>query len=174
MFRKGKVQPMGNCRVEKDELFIRISDADNNTITVFVDALPMLIGELLKVLGVLLPIPDNYTMSTPDADIGALANLGTEWIKKPNKRARRRIHRIYFDPLHGWYGLMIQPDHSVALRGQPITELEATAIIARFREAKVYFDVPTRMFHGTRIGYEDFEFIVEQIRTLERQTDDRD
>lgn len=155
-------------QVKKDELWIHISDADSNTITVSIDILPGLIGELLTVLGVSPLEPTaNHTIAALDADTGALRQLGSEWIK-PARRGRPRRQRIYFDPLQGWYGLLIQSDRSATLRGEPITELEARAIIARFQKAKIYFDVLTKVFFGTEIGREDFEFIVAQIRTLER------
>lgn len=159
-------------RVEKDELWVYIDDASSNTITVSVDALPGLIGELLSVLGVgPLSPPSNHTMVAADADVNALRQLGSEWIK-PARHGSPRRQRIYFAPLQGWYGLLIQPDRSATLRGQPVEELEARAIIARFQAAKVWFDVMTNTFYGAQIGREDFDFIVEQIRKLERGLDD--
>lgn len=149
-------------------LFIHITDDDGNTVHVTLDKLPRLLDDLLREIGVNVPSPlADHRLPAPDANVNALANLGKEW-HKPAKRGRSAIRRIYFEPLHGWYGLLIHPG-SATFRGQPLADLEARGIIARFVNAKVYFDEMRGEFCGARITQEDFEFIVEQIRTLERK-----
>lgn len=158
---------MPDYQINQNGDFVHIADRDGNTIVISLFALPRLIHGLLRLVYPDLPLREEHTIAAPDADSSVLAQLGKEWFK-PAKRRRQVMNRIYFDPLHGWYGLLIQPDRSPTFRGHPCTEDEARAIIARFAGAKVYFNVVSKMFHGTQIGREDFAFIVEQIRTLER------
>ena len=157
-------------------LFVRITDHEGGQITISLLELPSLLDDLLRLLYPGMPPRENHVIAAPDTNYDALCELGKEW-QRPTGRRRGgqrqdEMHRIYFDPLQGWYGLLIllsaDGSRQTTFRGQPCTEDEARAIIARFVGAKVYFDVIGKAFHGTEIGRADFEFIVEQIRTLER------
>ena len=113
------------------------------------------------------PVGLRQILAAPDANSAALAALGKEWAKEGK-------HRIYFEPLQGWYGLLIErgPQGNVVairFRGQPASEVEASSYIRRFQSSKLYFDYVDGCFHGIELWREDFEFIVEQIRTLERE-----
>lgn len=149
------------------DIFVGIGDDDGGKVVISVFVLPRLVDDLLRVLYPNLPLREDHKMAVLDADVGALAQLGKEWVK-PAKRGRRAINRIYFDPVHGWYGLLIDGDRNATFRGQACTREEAKAIIARLAGAKVYFDEMTNTFYGVGIGREDFEFVVKQIRVLER------
>jgi hypothetical protein len=155
------------CQVSKQDIWISVTDTDGNTIRLSDNEAPHLIGDLLRVLGA--PIPPeltSLTVAAPDADIDALLSLGKEWIKEPTRR-RPGAHRIYFEPLYGWYGVQTA-GHQATFRGQPCPLLDVLAIINRLRDAKIYYNVSSGKFCGERINEEDFRFIVEQIRTLER------
>jgi len=156
---------------EQGSDFFYVTNHKGDRIAVSWFALPRLTEDLLRLCYPNLPLWGGHTVAAPDADVDALARLGREWTK-PGRRGRDEIQRIYFDPLHGWYGLLIRPDRTAAFRGQPCSNEDMHAIHARFLKAKVYFDVLSKTFHGTQIGQEDFEFIVEQIRTLERSRPD--
>lgn len=159
------------CQVRKEDIWLTITDADGDMIRLSADAAPQLIGDLLMALGAPVPLElTSLTIEAPDADVDALRELGHEWIKKSTQHWPG-AHRIYFETLHGWYGLATSGERT--FRGERCSLLEAESIFYRFRTARVYFDVSVRKFCGQRINQEDFEFIVEQIRTLERApTDD--
>ena len=161
-----------SCQVTSGQSAIIVTDADGNQITVPRAGLRDLISDLLLALGVP-PLPDlaNLVIAAPDANVRSLTELGNEW-SRPAKKRRPAMRRIYFEPLQGWWGLLIEPGRNAQFRGEAITELEARAIIARFREAKVYFDVNKSKFCGENIDHDAFVFIVEQIRTLERSQPD--
>lgn len=157
-------------RFQRDGPELTIWDATGNYVVIPAMAIRDLISDLLTELGVP-PLPDltDLVIAAPDANVQALLELGNEW-RRPAKKRRLAIHRIYFGPLQGWWGLLIEPGRNARFRGEPITELEARTIIARFCDAKIYFDVGTSKFHGVNIDHGAFLFIVEQIRTLERES----
>jgi len=72
----------------------------------------------------------HHTLFDANINIAALGQLGSEW-------ARHGRHRIYFDPLTGWYGLRIERFPNLGtmtanyLRGEVIPESEGRAIAAR-------------------------------------------
>lgn len=155
------------CQVRKEDIWLTIIDPDGDIIRFSADAAPQLIGDLLQALGA--PVPPaltSLTVAAPDADIDALLSLGKEWQKEPTRR-RPGAHRIYFEPLYGWYGLQIE-EKQPYFRGQPCAMTEAHGVLNRLRDAKIFFNVSSKEFCGKRINAEDFRFIVEQIRTLER------
>ena len=148
---------------------LTIWDASGNYVVIPTTAIRDLISDLLTELGVpSLPDLADLVIAAPDANLQALIELGNEW-RRPAKRRSPAMHRIYFEPLPGWWGLLIESGSNARFRGESITELEARTIIARFRDAKIYFDVTKTKFHGVNIDHDAFAFIVEQIRTLERR-----
>lgn len=177
-------------RLYADGDYLHIDDATGNTVAIPGVARPRLAEELLRgmddleiaamlaglrrtapalaqMLGIG-PAPElRHVLPAPGADVDALRELGRVWEKHGKQR-------VYFDPLQGWYGLHIErgPEGAIVairFRGQPITDREATPIIDHFREAKLWFDLADHSFHGKGLWQEDFEFIVEQILTLEEE-----
>lgn len=123
-----------------------------------------------KLLRKVAAMSKTHTKAASDANSAALVALGKEWAKEGRRR-------IYFDPLVGWYGLRIERGLqgnvvAIRFRGQPVSEIEAGNYIRRFQSSKLYFDYADSSFYGTGLWREDFEFIVEQIRTLERESVD--
>lgn len=168
---------------------LRISDDDDKAIFISIHALPRLVGDLLDGMSdaeiqavrdylmqvssrrafildgeVYAPQGMRYVIPLPNVNVEALLELGKEWSKG-------NLRRVYFDPLQGWYGLMIERKPagaiaSIRFRGEPITEREAAAVIRRFAQSKVWYDFGDESFHSDGVFMDDFGFIIEQIRTL--------
>lgn len=112
-----------------------------------------------------------HSLHCPDVDARYLSDWGREWIKADK-------HRIYFDNLVGWYGLMIDRKEggavsSIRFRGESISELLATRYIRRFSNSRIWFDVLDNFFHGQGLWQDDFEFIVRQILSTHDSGDQR-
>lgn len=110
--------------------------------------------------------------ATRTINVNALRNLGSEWMQGGK-------HRIYFNNLQelaGYGGLVT--DHyntgtiaSATLDGRKISNSQAGRIIDHYRNAKLWYDVPTGQFWSSVLDDEDRDAIIAEIK---RQAEDAD